>query len=142
MNVARFNATATVFNDHICVAGGEYKDFNGGIKSVEFYNPNSHQRFQLAEMNQHRAEFGLFELNGFLYAIGFHEDIEKYDPWIKCWTKVFEFVSRLSRARSHEFTSFSGWIIRRQWVGNKRNQYSRANLCSNEKWLFWADPHW
>lgn len=72
---------------YICVAGGLEGNKFGG--PVEVYSPSSNQWFELPYMNETRTKFGLFELNGFLYAIGHKEHIEKYDPWFNQWTEVY-----------------------------------------------------
>lgn len=99
MNVARRYATATVLNKYICVAGGQNADADD-IASVELYNPALDEWVQLADMNQVRVEFALFELNGLLYAMGYDDSIEKYDRWMNRWTEVYE--SRTTRSFTNE----------------------------------------
>lgn len=92
MNVARQMATATKFNGYICVAGGCIGVEDSGMailsNSIELYDPQNDEWTQPAPMNNPRSIFALFELNGFLYAMGTHEVIEKYEPAENSWTEV------------------------------------------------------
>lgn len=118
MNERRFECSATVLsNEYICVAGG------AGIAeeildSVELYDTRRDQWVTLPAMNQNRSNFSLVEANGFLYAFGFHENVEKYDPWTGRWVEVSKTVnaqvletidSQRSNIKSESL--FSGWII-------------------------------
>lgn len=90
MNVGRCDNSVAICNEHICVAGGYGAGDNEN--SVEFYNPSLNEWRELKEMNASRLNFGLVELDGYLYAIGGSEIIEKYDPRTDCWAEVCEMI--------------------------------------------------
>lgn len=87
MNVARYNAAATIFLGYICVAGGT---INSGShdNSVELYDHNTDRWVKLPNMHRSRAAFSLFEAKGFLYAIGSNKISERYDSRVDVWAGV------------------------------------------------------
>lgn len=88
MNVARRLAAATVLNGSIYIAGGINE--TTFIKSVELYDSKTDEWVRVASMNMPRWFFGLIASNRFLFAMGDHKEIEKFDPHKNCWTKVCE----------------------------------------------------
>lgn len=92
MNVARVLASVIVVNGHIHVAGGENVSNDDQLNSVESYDPKSDEWIQLAPMKKKRACFVLKYSNRFLYAMGYHKVIERYDPWKQSWTEVRKFI--------------------------------------------------
>lgn len=84
MTVARSFPSVAVLKEYIYVAGGQA--CQKYVALVELYDPKKDAWVKLAPMNNARAAFALFELNGFLYATG--SEIEKYDPWKNCWAEV------------------------------------------------------
>lgn len=90
MDLARYYTSATVLNGYIYVAGGWN---NGDDKTtyVELYDPITNDWTKVVPMRKARSEFALVELNGSLYAIGgFTENIQRFNPYTKSWTEVFE----------------------------------------------------
>lgn len=87
MHFARYNYSAAIMNGKIYVAGGR----NGSgspLISVECYDPVEDKWIEVSNMNHPRASFGLVEKNSYLYALGYHESIEQYDPLRNVWTVV------------------------------------------------------
>lgn len=60
----------------------------GITNTFECYNPQKNQWIKLASMCYKRMNFALIQLNGFIYAIGHNEFIEKYNPLENKWTTI------------------------------------------------------
>lgn len=88
MKFARYNASATILNGYIYVAGGRANP--GGVRtSVELYDPKCDDWTDVKPMIKSRDKFALIESNGFLYAMGGGQrEIERYDPYKARWTVV------------------------------------------------------
>lgn len=91
MNVARYYASATIVNGSIYIAGGR-NDLSSLTDTVEVYNPNGDQWMTYTPMNKIRNAFALIKAGEFLYALGSHSSIERYDPWNSCWTVVRTYI--------------------------------------------------
>lgn len=87
MNVARYYASATIVNGCIYIAGGG-NDLSSLTDAVEVYNPDRDKWIPYTPMNKIRNAFALIKTGEFLYALGSHASIERYDPWNTCWTMV------------------------------------------------------
>lgn len=89
MHSPRYNASATVLNGYIYIAGGSYdEEYYDEADCVEFYNPKTDKWTKTAAMNEGRVKFALLESNGSLYAMGCNEVIERFAPHTNRWTKV------------------------------------------------------
>lgn len=102
MNDTRDEASAVILNGYICVAGGYTTEYTWS-KSVELYNPSLNEWRELKEMNKSRANFGLVELDGYLYAMGGDRIIEKYDPRTDCWAEVCEMIFKSYMRKNPRF---------------------------------------
>lgn len=103
MNVARYYTTATIVNGYIYVAGG-YVGVGMRSTAVEIYDPNNNEWTQIAPLRKSCALDALIELNGFVYAMGENEDVQRFDPYKNGWTEVEESVKNLaSIANIHKY---------------------------------------
>lgn len=87
MRCNRYSHAATIMDGKIYVAGGKASK-DSYLCSVECYDPAEDKWTEVSSMNHPRANFGLVELNGKLYAVGHHESIEQYDPVEDTWISV------------------------------------------------------
>lgn len=87
MTVPRYNAAAAVLNGYIYVAGGDGREWDE-LDSVELYDSKCDEWIGIKPMERSRTNFALIESNGFLYAMGGCETIEKYEPWKYRWMEV------------------------------------------------------
>lgn len=85
MNIARYHSAATVVKGYIYVAGG-YMGVGMRSTSVEIYDPKTDEWTQIAPLRC--AADTLIESNGFVYAMGENENVQRLDPYINCWTEV------------------------------------------------------
>ncbi|XP_021934032.1 kelch-like protein 10 [Zootermopsis nevadensis] len=92
MNEERYNASATVLNDKIYVAGGSFHI--SIITSVEVYDPDTNRWTYVAPMLSGRAALSCVAFHGCLYALGGYNETpselstEKYDPAEDTWTEM------------------------------------------------------
>lgn len=109
MNVARYLGSVAVLNEYIYVVGGiaRYVLTN----SVELYDPKNDEWIQLPPMGETRKEFALFMSKGFLYALGWNEVIERYDPWKNCWKKVRASAKAEFKSK-HSNECILDWVFR------------------------------
>ena len=69
-------------------------DYNGGLKSVECYNPSLDKWSSVAEMSSRRYNLGVGILDGIMYAIGGTngsislKSVEAYNPSIGVWSSI------------------------------------------------------
>lgn len=87
MHFGRYFYSAAILGGKIYVAGGKNAAYSY-LTSVECYDPIEDKWSAIADMNHPRANFGLVEQNGMLYAMGHHESIERYDSLRNVWTVV------------------------------------------------------
>lgn len=87
MQYGRYNYAGVILNGKIYVAGGQ-SDNDTHLCSVECYDPADGKWTKISNMNHPRANFGLVEQNGMLYAMGAHKSIERYDPVRDVWNEV------------------------------------------------------
>lgn len=87
MTTPRSAYAAVKLNDRIYVAGGSGHQHTS-LSTVEFYDPSTEEWKQVSDMNMQRQDFTLVEADGYLYAIGGAECIERYDPRLDIWTVV------------------------------------------------------
>lgn len=87
MQYGRFSYSAAIMNGKIYVAGGKNSP-DSFLFSAECYDPTEGKWTKIANMNHSRADFGLVELRGSLYAMGHHKAIERYDPVRDVWSEV------------------------------------------------------
>lgn len=92
MNLSRANASATILNGYIYIAGGvmEIGDEYIPTDAVELYDPKTDEWTKVAPMNQPRSNFALIAWNGFLYALGGDAIVERFHPFKNGWTMVCE----------------------------------------------------
>lgn len=96
MKFARGYASVAELNGYIYVAGGMEPAFTNWL---ELHDPSKDEWIELHPMCNVRTGFALIPANGYLYAIGHANIIEKYDPRISEWEQV-----QLRRAK--EYTRF------------------------------------
>lgn len=87
MYCARYAYAAAVLDGYFYVAGGT-GSHHTILNTVEFYDPKNDDWTQVSGMNIPRRDFALVESNGFLYAMGNNEILERYDPRQDLWTVV------------------------------------------------------
>lgn len=100
MNLARSDASATVFEGRIYIAGG----LNDQVmeNSVEMFNPTDNSWTFIQPMSSARTSFSLCAYGNCLYALGGNNGferlatVEKYDFLTRLWTQVESMVSRRS----------------------------------------------
>lgn len=90
MNYSRNYPTSAVWNgSSIIVAGGcSNKNDLEPIESVESYDPFRKIWTQLAPMHHGRANFALAKWSRFLYAMGYDQTVERFDPNHSFWELV------------------------------------------------------
>lgn len=90
MNTVRVDASATVYDGCIYIAGG-YNEKDVVEKSVEKYDPQSNTWSQVAPMSTARFRYALTTFGGRIWAIGGNDgkrilsSVESYDPVNDCW---------------------------------------------------------
>lgn len=87
MYCARYAYAAAVLDGYFYVAGGT-GSHHTILNTVEFYDPKNDDWTHVSGMNIPRRDFALVESNGFLYAMGNNEILERYDPRQDLWTVV------------------------------------------------------
>lgn len=87
MDVRRSSAAAAFLNGYIYVTGG-LNHFYLMEKSVELYTPDSDSWSQAFPSHYGRMDFVLAESDGYLYAMGNHKAIERFEPCGNYWTEV------------------------------------------------------
>lgn len=87
MHIERYRYSAAILRGLIYVAGGK-SDADSALSSVERYDPIGKTWRKVAEMNNSRANFALVECYGYLYAMGHHKSIERYDQDYNTWKEV------------------------------------------------------
>lgn len=87
MNDARDFASVALWNGYFYIAGG-YDNRGGLISSVEFYEVRTNKWTKVAPMKHARSSFALIDKSKYMYAIGAHHTIEKFDPYRNSWTEV------------------------------------------------------
>lgn len=87
MYCARYAYAAAMLGGFLYVAGGT-GSHHTILNTVECYDPKTDDWSQVSSMNTTRRDFALVESNGFLYAMGNNEILERYDPRQDLWTVV------------------------------------------------------
>lgn len=87
MNQARFSYAAAALHGKIYVAGGK-GSVDSNLSSVECYDVEEDKWSEVCSMNHQRVDFALVASPGYLYAIGYHPTIERYDMQQNVWTVV------------------------------------------------------
>lgn len=95
MHCARYAYASAVLDGYFYVAGGT-GSHHTILNTVEFYDPKSDDWTHVSGMNIPRRDFALVESNGFLYAMGNNEILERYDPRQNLWTVVSEMPELIS----------------------------------------------
>lgn len=101
MNTARWNASATISNGFIYIAGGYTSWYSSKTASVELYDPKIDKWTEITPMNEPRVAFALIESNGFLLAMGCSNVIEKFEPHNNRWLEVCDYVDWMANDKNN-----------------------------------------
>lgn len=143
-NLCSSPASAVAMHGKIYVAGGLIKT-DSFLCSVECYDPVEDKWTKIAKMNHPRANFGLFEQNGLLHAMGYHESIERYNPLRNKWIKVQTNWNCLQLSTINLLSFILTDCVfkhKQKWKYITSHEPAWKCLCSHERWILRSLGNW